>query len=141
MHLRVLVNGTVEQVTKWKADIAGQSLKTGKTHKNEKGEDVQDFLQIGVRTVELIDICFPEEHLNTILQVVKPTTNTYNSLDGKTKRYPWLERFIKWSRGAMKLIPIPQYKPIPHWLDKPHISVHGIGLKPDLFDDNGNEII
>lgn len=136
MHLRVIVNGSVHDVDKWKRDLAAHAL----PYEYEKGKP-KGMLQIGVRTMELIDITFPEEHLQTMLNIVKPSDNIY--VDPKTKkpRYKWLERLIKWSRKVMVLEPIPEYTRVPHYLDSPHVAVHAVGIKKDLYDENDIELI
>lgn len=139
MHLRVLVNGTVEMVDKWKRDLAAFGLPY--KHKTPEGKIKTGVLQMGVRTVELIDLVFPEDQLDTVLQMVKPTVSTYWTLDGKKQRHPWLERLLKWGSKAMKLTPIPEYKPMPHWFDKPFVTVHGIGIQQDEYDKDGIENI
>ena len=136
MHLRVLVNGTVEQVDKWKRDLAAQSVPFGEKDK----DNLQTYFQLGVRTIELIDIVFPEEHLNAILNIVKPCKDHMYG-DGKKIRYPWLNKFKKMLGKIMRLDSIPDYKPIPHWLDKDFVAVHGIGLKKDLRDKDGKELL
>ena len=135
MHLRVLVNGTVEQVDKWKRDLAAQSVPWG-----EAKDGLRTYFQLGVRTIELIDIVFPEEHLNAILNIVKPCHDGMY-VDNKKTRYPWLLKFKKMLGKIMRLDPIPEYKSIPHWLDKEVVAVHGIGLKKDLRDKDGKEFL
>ena len=136
MHLRILVNGTVEHVDKWKRDLAAQSV----PYEYEKGK--KGMFQLGIRTMEMIDVCFPEDQLPTVLQMVKPVRGyMYASLDGKKVRYPWLNKIKDWIAKRMKLEPIPEYKPIPNYLDKQFVAVHGLGLKKDLYDDNGIELL
>ncbi len=136
MHLRVLVNGNFEKVQKWKHDLSAQAL----LYEYEKGKP-KGALQLTVRTMEIVDICFPEEHLDTVLKIVKPTKNTYGVAGTKKSRYPWLDRAVKLMIKTMKLKPIPEYEKKPHYLDKTDVAVHGIGIKKDLYDDDGIELI
>lgn len=138
MHLRVLVNGTLDYVQKWKNDLASIWF----NYEYKKGEPKGAF-QLGVRTIEIVDLVFPEECLDTVLDIVQPQTSMYKVKDGaiynKTKRYPWLERFINLMRKAMKLekVPTKEYKQNIRHMDQ--VAVHAIGIKKDLRDKDGIE--
>lgn len=139
MHLRILINGTIDMVQKWKNDMAAVWL----PYEITKGKT--GAFQMGVRTMEMIDICFPEPCLDKVLDMVQPKDIMYRVKDGtkwaKTNRYPWLSKGLKWMRKAMKLDPIPEREYGQNLMLKPHVAVHGIGLKKDNYNDDGIELL
>lgn len=140
MHLRVIVNGTIDQVQKWKNDLAAVWL----PYPKDKGQLLPDgrrvtHFQMGVRTMEMVDLVFPEEQLDNVLTMVKPVTEMY--IDGGKNRYPWLVRGLRWIRKSMNLMEVPNKELSASIMDKGMVSVHAVGLKQDLYDDDGVELL
>ena len=133
MHLRVIVNGTIDHVQKWKNDLAAVWL----PYEHKKGEKIN--FQMGVRTIEMVDLCFPEESLDLVMSLVQPVTGMY--VDDGNKRYPWLERGLKWMRKFMNMTEVPTKEYPKHPMNKNEVAVNAIGLKQDLYEKDGIEIL
>ena len=140
MHLYVLTKGDLDSVHRWQADLRAQFLKTYKNGKPKMmGKGIQQVRRLGVRPVQLFEIGFAEEELDTVLGMVHQS-------DYITDRYPVLGKYVKWLRKLLKLKPVPKPKPEkinpllqPNQLDKA-VAVVPIGLKKDIFK-NGEEML
>lgn len=134
MHLYVLTRGILNATKEWENDLNAQYLPFEVLEKGKK-KPSKYLSQLSVRPVNLYEIVFPNESLQTVLGMVKPQTN--KGVAGK------FAPFIKMFSKMLGLKKIPDYK----LRDIPRgdgVSVIGLGLKDDVINwttkDRGNSI-
>ena len=112
-------------------DINGKYLPFD--HKT-KGKGV---LNLMCNPIQLVDIIFPKEHLNCIVN----TLGGNNLAGGETsKKYP---KYIKWIRKLAKLKPIENIdeKVLKLPIHNQNVEIIGIGIKEDGELPDGTEAI
>ncbi len=100
-------------------------------------KDNQDYaIQLIPRTMEIIELVHPEEHLENVLNIVGDDSPSGINKDGSNKGgvswYKKLRNFI------LKMIP--QMEAVPEFkldekrkLERQHVGVHVLGIKKDSF--------
>ena len=109
-------------VRQWQEDLSAQYLPF-----KFKGE--KTAVRLSVRPVQLYEIGFPEDQLDTVMNMV-------GSSDYILKRYPVLDKMAKWMRKFLKLKPVPKPKK-PFKIMQPNntnkaVAVVPIGIKDDI---------
>lgn len=134
MHLYVLTRGILSSTKQWENDLAAQYLPFEVLEKGKKKPSPY-LAQLAVRPVNLYEIVFPEECLDDVLGMVKPSSSKV--VTGK------FDGFVKRFTRMMGLKKIPKYtkKRIP---PGDGVTVIGLGLKNDKVNwdkkDRGNGI-
>ena len=129
MHGYLLIRGNRKFNRRYLEDLENIGL-------SYKKDGVDYQIQLMPRKIELIELVFPKEHLENIMNLVgdnEPSgINSDGSNAGGVKWYKKLRNFI------LKMIP--QMEPIPIFeLDKTkqipreHVGVHVLGIKNDSF--------
>lgn len=139
MHLYVLTRGILSATKEWENNLAAQYLPFEVLEKMKNGKlkkkPTKYVSQLAIRPVNLYEIVFPEECLQDVLGMVKPSCNKGNV--GK------FARFIKMFTRMLGLKKIPEYTPkmLPPGIG---VSVIGLGLKKDKMNwkkiDKGNGV-
>ena len=137
MHLYVLTRGIKPATKQWENDLLAQHLPMEILMKGKNGKlkkkPTKCSTQLQVRPVNLYEIVFPEESLQDVLGMVRPS----NQNAGK------FSKFISMFSRMMGLKKIPDYKckqlPLGNG-----VSVIGLGLKKDKMNwtrqDQGNGV-
>jgi hypothetical protein len=119
MHLYVAARGQYAQLNQWVADLSAKYF----PFEHEPGQ--MGMAQLGVRPIQLFEIAFPENALDTVLRIVRPNARRNENL-------------AYLLRKCLKLDEIPQAMGPP--LDvanggilAPFVSVEGIGVKKDRW--------
>jgi len=144
MELYVVTAGQLDSLNRWQQDLNSQYLhyyKNGKKviqGKNAEGKDIYGYRRLLVAPVQLFKIAFAKEELDTVLSMVCPQ-------DYMTKRHKALKWFSTAARKALGLKKAPKPKFInsftqPNQVDKA-VAVMPIGLKEDIFNEDGEEQI
>ena len=121
MHLYVLTRGILSATKQWENDLSAEYLPFEVLEKGKK-KPTKYLSQLAVRPVNLYEIVFPEECLQDVLGMVKPSFS--KGVVGK------FSRFIKIFMRMMGLKKIPDYKPKLLPLGD-GVTVIGLGLKKD----------
>ena len=134
MHLYVLTRGILSATKTWENDLAAQYLPFEVLEKGKK-KPSKYLSQLSIRPVNLYEIVFPEECLDDVLGMVKPSC--HKGTAGK------FSGFIKMFSRVLGLKKIPDYK-IKQLPPGDGVSVIGLGLKKDKMNwkkkDRGNEV-
>ena len=134
MHLYVLTRGILSATKTWENDLAAQYLPFEVLEKGKK-KPSKYLSQLSIRPINLYEIVFPEECLDDVLGMVKPSCDKGTA--GK------FSRFIKMFSRVVGLKKIPDYK-IKQLPPGDGVSVIGLGLKKDKMNWNkkarGNEV-
>lgn len=129
MHAYLLLRGAKKYIRRFKEDMEMRTLSYKK--------DGQDYLiQLIPRTMEIVELVFPEEHLENVLNIVgddEPSgINSDKTNKGGVKWYKKLRNFI------LKMIP--NVEPVPELkldetkkIPREHVGVHVLGIKKDSF--------
>jgi len=129
MHLKGIINGTLRDIMEWNQDLSAQftdfQMRDGK---NAFEGELKPFkLRLGVRYTLPVDITFPKENLELILNLTKPQINA-KSKEGK---------FLKWIRITLGLKKIEEWERKPCLFDTIHnVQFHAIGLKDDIYSND-----
>ena len=128
MHLYTLSRGIKENVDRAIRDLQAQYFVN-----NNQGKEI--LTQFQVCPVQLWEFKFAQEHLNTVLSTIRYRDN--NDTGGMNQPMAALRMMLK-----LKKIPELDYSKIP---GKPifnhHIGWHHIGIKEDLINDKGTELL
>ena len=124
MKLYVFVKGNVAGKRRWEEELG--AVKLPFKYKKEKA-----LIRIGVRPIQLYEIGFPEDHLDTVLSVIGIRKDGSYILN----RYPVMKKAVKWMRKFLSLKPCPNPKTIiehmqPNQVDKA-VAVIPISIKED----------
>lgn len=120
MHLYVLARGNKDKLDRWVNDILAQYL----PFEYEKGKP-KGLLQVSVRPIQLYEIVFPEEHLETVLGMVRPYGCKFS------KR---IQRLAGVFRKVMGLDKIPEKEArCNNRVISPFVNVVGLGTKKDAY--------
>ena len=128
MHAYIMVRGVKHEFDKFITTLQGKFL----SYQNELGKD-KVTVQLSVRPIQLFEIVFPEEHLQTVMHTLFDETTRGDNLTyaKRNKKYLWA------MRKALNAKPFPELDktslPLPVW--KHNIEVAGIGIKKDDFKD------
>lgn len=124
MHLYVLTRGILSATKEWENNLAAQYLPFEVLEKGKKKPSPY-LAQLAIRPVNLYEVVFPEECLQTVLGMVKPACCV--GVAGK------FSKFIKIFSRMMGLKKIPKYTPaiLP---PGDGVSVIGLGLKKDKMN-------
>ena len=124
MHLYVLTRGILSATKQWENDLNAQYLPFEVLEKG-KNKPTKYLAQLAVRPVNLYEIVFPEESLQTVLGMVKPEMS--KGVAGK------FSGFIKMFSRMLGLKKIPKYEQtVPP--SGAGVSVIGLGLKKDQMN-------
>ena len=127
MHLYVMARGNRDHLNRWENDLLARYF----SYEHEKGKP-KAILQLNVRPIQIYEITFPAEHLNEVLQCVKP---------GGYEHYKFYEKLKDFFVKLFGLKPIPEWKPDGKFRTPTvAVGVHGIGIKEDLFIDGIEQI-
>ena len=139
MHLYVLTRGILSATKRWENDLSAQYLPFKVLEKGKNGKLKKKpspyLAQLAVRPINLYEIVFPEECLDDVLGIVKPSCT--KGVAGK------FSKFINMFSKMMGLTKIPNYTPkiLP---PGDGVSVIGLGLKKDKLNwdkkKRGNEV-
>jgi len=143
MHLYVVAKGHYDSLSRWQHDLLAQFLPSYKDGKpvflgvNKDGIPIKEFLRLSVRPVQLFEIGFHKENLDTVLSMVCPAAYL-------SEKYPILAMTAKILRKILKLqeVPFPTTQnPFlqPNPVDKA-VAVMPIGLKEDAVVDGKEDI-
>jgi|SRR3990167_723890 len=147
MHLYVIAKGHYDNLERWRNDLLAQWLPTYKNGKkvfrgvNADGIPIQEMRRLSIRPVQLYEIGFAKEELDSVLSMVCPMDNyLYHDT-----HFPALRKFVNWTRKllGMKEAPIPKtlYPPTqPNPVDKA-VMVAPLGLTDDIMSPDGEEQI
>lgn len=128
MHLYVLAKGIKPDLERWQNDLLAIHLKQGKKYMKD-GKEVQNWLQLAVRPVQIFEIGFPKESLEEVMSVI-------GTGDYILKRYPILNMTAKMIRKFAGLKPVPLPKKInpllQPFLQGKAVAVVPIGIKEDM---------
>jgi len=129
MHAYLLLRGARKYVRRFKEDMEMRTLSYKK--------DGQDYLiQLIPRTMEIVELVFPEEHLQNVLNLVGDDEPSGINSDGSNKCG------VKWYKKLRNFIlkMIPNVEPVPIFekdnskqIPREHIGVHVLGIKNDSF--------
>jgi len=127
MHLYILARGHKDKIERWENDLLARYY----PYEHEKGKP-KGLLQLSVREVKIYEIVFPEEHMEEILQTIKPKDY------GKVGKYRKLINFFAKILGLEK---VPEYTPDNKFrVFNDAVGIHAIGIKRDEFK-NGIEFL
>ena len=151
MEMYVLASGHIDSLNRWQQDLTAQWLpyyengkqvlcKTteGKLLKDVNGNIVPARRRLLIAPVQLFKIAFAKEELDNVLAMVCPA-------DYMTKRIPglgWGAKLMR-SKLGLKECPVPKLVNAfmqPNEVDKA-VAVMPIGLKEDMYNDEGKELI
>ena len=144
MELYVLVAGEANSVKRWQEDLSAQFLPIydgeGKQAVDEKG--LKLFQRLIIAPVIPYKIAFHKENLDHVLAMVGSEASGNSYVE---KRYGTIAFLVKWFRKILKLKEVPAAKRLnvfmqPNVVDKA-VTVIPIGIKDDLVDDKGKELI
>jgi len=123
MHLRGVVNGTKEEIDKWRGDLEAQFLNYQcRDDKNDLFNKDKPFVnykrRISIRYTLPVDITFPKDELQQVLNLTKPILKEY--------------KLLNWARRIMGLKKVQEWERIPCLFDNAHaVQFHAIGIKED----------
>lgn len=128
MHLYVMARGINDSLKRWEDDISATYMPIKYTDRNGKVQGGK--VRTAMRPIQLYEIVFPEESLNTILETVQE--------QGEQPKY--FSKFAAILRRVMGLKKAERRKHngIVH---APYVAVAYIGTKKDLRDKNGCELL
>ena|SRR3990167_1203791 len=130
MHLYVLARGQKDWLERWCNDLSAKYFQL--RNKQKDGQGV--IVQFGVRPVQLYEMVFPEEDLDTVLSMVRP----YEKKRGTGALGVVLRRVL-----GLEALPRKNRPPFPgghpYWVDGRFVGVVGVGLKRDERGDDGVE--
>ena len=132
MHLFAIFRGRKDNVTRAINDLNGKWLPfEHKTH--GKGH-----LNIMANPVQLVEIIFPREHLDCVVN----TLGGEKALQGQEST-KYLKKYFNWFRKFAKLKPIKDIdeKTLQLPINKEHVEIIGLGIKDDKDFDDGTEYI
>jgi hypothetical protein len=138
MHLYVMARGHIDWINRWENNLTAQMLPWNKMNP-ATGKKEGCHVQLAMRPVRLYEIVFPEEHLDFVMSMVAGApSSTYGN------NYPWYRRLLNWGRLILGL------KKKETWEVKPtptippqglNVGVHVLGIKEDIKDANGDEML
>ena len=120
MHLYVLARGIKPNLDKFVNDLLAQYLPY--RFGPEKGMVGQ--IQLGVRPIELLEIAFPKESLDQVLEMVWP----YDETGGIHKYVSFIRKLIP---GLKDIPPRPKKAKFTPRVYRKSVSVLGLGIKED----------
>ena len=129
MHLYFILRGARKYIRRFKEDIEMETVPWKKDGNNY-------IIQLCPRTVEIVELVFPEEHLKKVLNLIGDDNpsgiNSDGSNKGGVKWYKKLRNFI------LKMIP--NVEPVPIFernkskmIPRQEVGVHVLGIKKDSF--------
>ncbi len=123
MHLVLVARAEMRELERWKSDLAA-------IHFPYKVGNKDKFIQMGVMKTELLDLIFPEEHLEEIIRALQITDKM--SIDWKDA--PVVNKIINVVRKALKLKPIPKVDMSlkRRFINNRYIQKTAIGIKEDV---------
>jgi hypothetical protein len=140
MHLYVLARGQADRMQRWINDLNAQYLPFKHPALKKEGK-----IQLSVREMKLLEICFPEEQLDEVLKIVRPQQNL---------PYFRLIRVLRRFLGKVEDCPAYDTKGVNSgdsgvlgtgWsfyrVLNDSVAVHAIGIKRDKRDEKGTELI
>lgn len=129
MHYSFITRGCKSQVDRFIGDLQAQYFPT-KIKKNGKVED--HVIQLGVRPIQLWEVVMPEEHLQEVINMIQG--GAYHK---------WMKKFLFGLRKMMgfKKAPLPNPKAKRRFIYQDMIEIAPIGIKKDVFDKDGNEVL
>jgi len=146
MHLYVLAKGVEKHINQWKEDLHAIRLPTYKNGKpifsgiTPDGKPIREYTRLAVRPVQMFELGFPKEELNTVVNSVVAPKDDYLFHD---THHPKLEKYVRWLRKLLGLKEVPRptnpnnfHQPNPY--DK-SIMVLPVGLKDDIISPDGKE--
>lgn len=129
MHLYVMVRGINDAVQRWENDVSAIYLPI-KAKIGAIGKVENCRVRTAVRPIQLYEIVFPEEQLNTILETIPETGTTH----------PWMKKILPFFRKLMG-VSKPEIRKHNGAVVAPHIAISYIGLKKDARDEDGCELL
>lgn len=99
MHLYMIVRGIKHDVDRFINGLSERFLPF-----KYKGKD--SFIQVSVRPIQLYEIAFPKEHLDVMINTLKPDEKCYEWMENT--KYKWLKKYAFLFRKLLKLKPIPK---------------------------------
>lgn len=135
----VVVAGTAPSQHRWHEDLLSKFYpvwKDGKIKKDKEGNFI--FRRLIVSPIQVYKIATNKENIPDLMNIIG--TNDY-----VLKRYGILSKIAKMIRKVLGLKSLPKPTDInplyqPNQVDKA-VAVTPIGLKEDLYDDDGEEMI
>lgn len=123
------------------------SLHTTINPKDKDGKVVPHVAQCLLQPVELWSYVFPEEHLDTILRTLTPSSQIGFDIPkghvGYGSNAPKRKFSLSLLRKGLGLKPIPKWEPeglkFPIWRE--NVQIVGLGIKEDYKNDLGNECL
>ena len=129
MHTYLLVRGNRRLIRRWKEDL--EQIRLGWKKDNQDYE-----IQLIPRTVEIIELVHPREHLQNVLSYVGDDLPSGINSDGTNKGG------VKWYKGLRNFVlkMMPNVEPVPilkldetKKIPREHVGVHVLGIKNDSF--------
>lgn len=141
MHLYIITRGHKLFVDEFITQMQGKYLPYKWKKKQPDGtEKVEDtMLQVAVRPIQLWEIAFPQEHLDTMMATIFRNEYTAGA-------YSYPKEFMKLTRfgmrKALKAKPLPKKWDSSKWLPvlRENVSILGIGIKEDVPHEFGEGI-
>lgn len=134
MHLYLATRGIKQDVDRFISELSAKYLPH--TYKDNSGADVNGFVQVAVRPVQLWEIVFPEQHLNTMLGTLWPNRAATDGHYGNvaTMKFKWL---LDKARKLLGVDELPKdFAPTDMLLlYKSNIEFIGLGTKKDVKID------
>jgi hypothetical protein len=140
MHLYVIARGHADWMDRWKNNLMAQFLPHPVTINGKKYGD--NYTQLVVRPVELLEIVFPRKSLNKVLNMVCGPHEIYKQYG---LNYPWHKLGLNGLRMALRLNKVEPWENCPVPVMPPHVNhvgVHIIGTKDDKDNpETGDEML
>lgn len=139
MELYVVTGGEANSVKRWQEDLSAQFYSSyDKDGKPKIVDGKRQYRRLLVAPIQLYKICFAKEEMPNVLAAVCPSAYIQ-------ERYKILRKSLNWIRRVLKLkeVPMPTAEnPFlqPNQVDKA-VFVLPIGIKDDMIDHNGEEMI
>jgi hypothetical protein len=123
MQLFVIARANKDRLNRWINDITAQYL----PYEYETGKIGQ--LQIGVRPVQLLEIAFPEKHLEEVMKIIRPQRNHKGKLIYFLRKVLGLEDYDKELKDQL-------FYRIPN----NDVAVTFVGIKKDAYINGVEQI-
>lgn len=140
MHLYVATRGIKNEVDQFITELQGKYLPMKwRDNKEQPFREIQ--FQVGVRPIQLWEICYPKEHHDVMCTTILGKENQLYGNDGsKTGPHKWINKFIWIFRKLLHLDPVGEYKTDKIYpISKQHMNVIGLGTKKDYIMENDCE--
>ena len=124
--------GTPPYLNGWLNDLRAIKL----PYRNKRGEE-KHYVKLGVAELKIVKLFFPEEHEEAVKSMCGIGTEEGHVFT----RHPMLRRLVGTMRRAMGLKKLEYPKEIVQHMQPPYVAVVPIGMKKDIRNEDGVEMI